>query len=315
MFTDFSGTVATLQKSDNPVLQTLGNAIETIRSTFDAIVGLFVNFSGTVATLQESDNPVLQVLGSALATIKGVIDAIVSAFTSGISDAINTLQQSDNPVLQVLGDALSTIKNTIDAIIGFFNTGFSEAVKKLQESDNPVLKVLGDSIAAIKSTIDGVSSAVETVIGWFQKLLGYDGKNLASTTSTHTHTETTVKKVVNADGTTSTIKTDGQGRESRIDSDGSGGASRGFAKGSVFIPNDMTAMLHRGEMVLTASQARKYREAASGIDYGNLAQVVAQAVREGMAGVSVNSYLDAELVTESVNRRIGNELVSRRYAT
>ena len=34
----------------------------------------------------------------------------------------------------------------------------------------------------------------------------------------------------------------------------------GFAKGNMNVPYDMPAYLHRGEMVLTKSQARKYRE-------------------------------------------------------
>lgn len=89
----------------------------------------------------------------------------------------------------------------------------------------------------------------------------------------------------------------------------------GFAKGLPTVPYDnFIARLHRGEMVLTASQARKYREGQNSVDTAAFAASVVAAVREGMAGASVNSYLDGKGVTERVNRRTSNRMRARRFA-
>ena len=87
----------------------------------------------------------------------------------------------------------------------------------------------------------------------------------------------------------------------------------GYAKGSRFIPYDHVAMLHRGEEVLTASQARQRREGGN-VDLSQVASAVASAVQTGMSDASVNSYLDGKRVTGSVNRRTMTQLRARRFA-
>lgn len=88
------------------------------------------------------------------------------------------------------------------------------------------------------------------------------------------------------------------------------------AKGSWSIPFDnYIAKLHRGEMVLTASRARKYRDREdSGFDMGALVMGIVGAVREGMDGAQVNSYLDSTRVTNKTNNVTGNRLMARRFA-
>ena len=107
---------------------------------------------------------------------------------------------------------------------------------------------------------------------------------------------------------------------------GGGGGSRNnmtggylalHAKGDWDIPFDnYPALLHRNEMVLTASQARRYREGedgGGGFSLAALGQVVAQAVREGMRGVSVNSYLDGRNLTDEIMRIAGSDQAALRY--
>lgn len=88
------------------------------------------------------------------------------------------------------------------------------------------------------------------------------------------------------------------------------------AKGSWNIPFDnYVAKLHRGEMVLTASQARKYRDGDSGMDIGQIAAAVRDAVITGMSGATVKSYLSGRDVTDDVNRNTVRQLKARRFAT
>lgn len=102
-----------------------------------------------------------------------------------------------------------------------------------------------------------------------------------------------------------------------IDSVTIGGSSDGSnAKGLWDVPyDDYVARLHRGEMVLTASQARRYKEgSSSGVDIAGLAQAVVGAIREGMDGASVNSYLDGRSVTGGISRRQMTQIKARRFA-
>ena len=88
------------------------------------------------------------------------------------------------------------------------------------------------------------------------------------------------------------------------------------AKGDWNVPYDnYPAILHRGEAVLTSSEARRYRDGESGaLDTSTLSAVIAEAIRTGMAGATVEAYMDGKRVTDQVNRRNTNDLSSRRYA-
>ena len=86
------------------------------------------------------------------------------------------------------------------------------------------------------------------------------------------------------------------------------------AKGLNTVPYDnYIARLHRGEQVLTASQARRRKE--GGMDISSLSSAVAGAIREAMENVTVNSYLSGRAVTEDVNRNTIREVKARRFAT
>ena len=90
----------------------------------------------------------------------------------------------------------------------------------------------------------------------------------------------------------------------------------GFAKGLPSVPYDgFLANLHRGEAVLTKSQARDYREGNSGIDLGALEDRIENAIRRGMDGVSVRSFLNGKDITDEVNRQNINAVKGRRFAT
>ena len=93
----------------------------------------------------------------------------------------------------------------------------------------------------------------------------------------------------------------------------------GFAKGLNYVPFDgFPALLHRGEQVVTASQARRNRGisgGSTGIDTGAIASAVSGAIRSAMEGVSVNSYLSGKDITDNVDRDMARKLKARRFAT
>lgn len=87
------------------------------------------------------------------------------------------------------------------------------------------------------------------------------------------------------------------------------------AAGNWFVPyNDYPALLHRGEAVLTASQARQFRENASGtnIDISALTSAIVGAVQEGLRDAQVNAYLDGNRVTREVSRIMNDQMMLAR---
>lgn len=88
-------------------------------------------------------------------------------------------------------------------------------------------------------------------------------------------------------------------------------ALKPYAIGSPYIPYDQPAMLHRGERVLTATENR--RGEGTTFDFSGLEDKIIAAIKAGMDGVEVNSYLDGTLVTEKVSRNLANQLADRRY--
>ena len=89
----------------------------------------------------------------------------------------------------------------------------------------------------------------------------------------------------------------------------------GHAKGLSYVPYDnYMALLHRGEEVLTATQAEKRRN-GEGFDLSGMYEAVAAAVRAGVSSIAVN--LDGRRVGEIVSRhqaaQTETELMSRGY--
>ena len=174
---------------------------------------------------------------------------------------------------------------------------------------------------------------VKDVIEWFEELMGYDGKELSKTTSKHTHTtENIVRNVVQnvTDGkgvpqtTQETVETAANYATGILSGGPIGGlvsawnllTGGGKAKGDWSVPYDnYPALLHRGEMVLTASQARRYRDGEGGdVNYSALSNAIVGAIRQGLEGAQVNSYLDGKVVTDEVSRILGDNLSARRFA-
>lgn len=95
-----------------------------------------------------------------------------------------------------------------------------------------------------------------------------------------------------------------------------GGGGHGFAKGLNYVPYDnFVAYLHRGEEILTASQARRQRNGESEFGISGMVADLSRAVREGVEGATVQSFLSGKDITDNVNRDTIRQLKARRFAT
>ena len=86
------------------------------------------------------------------------------------------------------------------------------------------------------------------------------------------------------------------------------------AKGAWRVPKDnYIAKLHRDEMVLTKSQARRYRDGGgSGVDYGVIGAMIGDAVSGAMSKVYV--MLNGDKVGDLTTRRIKNNINALSYS-
>ena len=95
-----------------------------------------------------------------------------------------------------------------------------------------------------------------------------------------------------------------------------GGGGHGFAKGLNYVPYDnFVAYLHRGEEILTATQARRRRNRESEFGISGMVADLSRAVREGVEGATVQSFLSGRDITDNVNRDTIRQLKARRFAT
>ena len=93
-----------------------------------------------------------------------------------------------------------------------------------------------------------------------------------------------------------------------------GRQGQGKATGMDFVPYDgFRAELHRGEMVVPASDANKYREGGN-VDLSNLENRIAGAVREGLRDANIHVDMDGAEVSRKVSDRVARELGARRYS-
>lgn len=84
------------------------------------------------------------------------------------------------------------------------------------------------------------------------------------------------------------------------------------AIGDSYIPYDnFPALLHRGERILTATENRNYN---NGADFSGLEDRIEAAIRRGMDGAQVRSYLNGRDITDEVNRQNINAVKGRRFS-
>ena len=89
------------------------------------------------------------------------------------------------------------------------------------------------------------------------------------------------------------------------------------AKGLWSVPyDDYPALLHRDETVLTASEARRYKEAEQGFDSRTLVNAIASAIQGSMTGMSVmiDGQTAGTLIAEPVSKSIAGQIRRGRYS-
>lgn len=169
---------------------------------------------------------------------------------------------------------------------------YNEAADKIDAATSKISQINGE-MEGLKSDIATTEAAVQSVTNELNNTASGVGSSGASVTSALSSLASQIASI-----------------SFNTDTDGS------HAKGLGYVPYDeYVARLHRGEAVLTASEARRYREGGGGMDMSALGSIVQEAIRTGIESATINTYMSGRDVTDDVNRRTVQQLKARRFAT
>ena len=289
----WTGIKESVSEAWTSVKDTLAPILEPIQKTFEGIVTWVQNAIDKVKEFlglnDEAGAPKLTE-GQRQTNTENLINASLdSGFTK-------------NPDTQQWKSATEKLKQDMESA-GFSAEQIETALTKISENaDNPTwistfVSQLTDADAAAEAT----KTAIE----------GMDGE----------HVGVNIDLIVNdPSGALSLLGSDGgPGKgKSLIHKDRRTGKPIGLnktnAKGLDYVPyDDYVSRLHRGEMVLTASQARRYREGDKGQNMAGISKLIVAAIREGMSDANVNAYVSGQGMTNMVNTMTANRVKARRF--
>lgn len=327
-------TVASAIKAIGDALLAIGTAITTY-----SLVTTLESVFKTIKSLLT-----FQFTGSTIATI---LAGIAAAFTliyehwDEIEPVLAQIGQwFDENIVQPVQRAIDKIKEFFgldyEAPEGFFGLketaihnmlGSWEGQRQSEAGQQAFVSKLKSTLAEAGMSAEGIEAAVadidwsmskEQMAEWLASLTDVkseveDVKNAVDETAG----DYDINFHINTDGELPDVSGFADGTSSDVGWNGGSSSGGSFAKGLWDVPyDDFAANLHRGEMVLTASQARRYRSGGGNgdIDYDVLAEKLAGAVMLGMNDVTVRSYISGRDVTDDVSRNQIRQLKARRFA-
>lgn len=167
-------------------------------------------------------------------------------------------------------------------------------VPKLKDALNFTLGLFG---------LPNATTMKNEIVGWWIKVKDMVGKLVLDIVPNILGLPTEKPSTMHESSTGSGMKYGGEGHG-------------GFAKGLNYVPYDnFVAYLHRGEEILTATQARRRRNGESEFGISGMVADISRAVREGVEGATVQSFLSGKDITDNVNRDTIRQLKARRFAT
>ena len=219
-------------------------------------------------------------------------------------DIVKPIKEKWNEIVQVVQGVVADVQSAWNVIVEWFT---DTIVKPISNSWDGVLVGVNNAIGAVKTAWAGI-------VGWFEENVIGPIRGLWEGIAGMFSGSATANQPKGGRGAYSGEYAYYAGDNGdRI----TGRTALMNAKGSWSIPyDDYLARLHRGEMVLTASQARRYRDGEGmGFDPSALVSSIVSAIQSGMQGVTVNSYLSGRSISDDVNSRTIRQLKARRFAT
>ncbi len=276
----FPGLVTSFVNLIPQIVSAISNAIPLLINAGIALLGAIAPAladPGTMTTITMSGYQIILALvegvADALPTLIALAPALVSGLVGHITENFDQVLQIGWEIISAIGQAL------IDNLPALFMAG-AEIIYTIMNAANSVLVDLVSLGASVVASIaEGISNAWDSLVGWFRGLWGslFGGLSV------------------------------------NVGANVSGGVDGSHAGGLDYVPFDgYLAELHKGEMVLTATQANAVRNGEFGAGSGEVTAMLGQvlgAIKQMDANMGGNLAHAIEGATLNVNSRDFGRLV------
>ena len=328
---NFAGSVKTAIKNAAPVVR---NAVEGLVTGIKEIapeLGNLINEVGRGLFGKDWDITI-NWIQNAWKDVSNAFDTAVKWVGNAYKVTVEWLQNAWDTVSGAFTDAAEWVDKTVTATVEWVNNAWNTVNDAFTEAGKWVDKTVTSTVNWILGTWDDVKNAIEkAAVDTYDAVVNFGLGVVNSVTDFIASIPKSINVVVNfvkglVNGGIEALTNDtgifqggepsGLGWGETFDVPSVPGW-QGYAKGNWYVGrNNTKALLHRGEMVLNQSQARRYRDGEGGSD-SSVGYVVAKAVKEAfketkilMSGVKV-----ADLTTRRVQRNINasNYAVQKSY--
>ena len=268
-------------------IEWIQHAWEDVQSAFTQ-TALFIG--NTYQAVVEWINNGWQTIKDATTNVSIWVAKAYKAYVEWLNNGWETIKNAFN-------DVTGWVSNAFDATVNWIQTAWDDVSNAIAEVskgvwDNVVNFTLG-LVQSVKDFIADISKPISVAVNFVKRVIDQTGENLKVAGENTLGDDATAADVMRYATTgerpqTNTWSTDNDAWD---------------AKGNWDVPWDnFKATLHRNEMVLTASQARRYRDGSGDVDYNVLGDMIGSSIERAMGRVNV--LLSGDKVGDLTTRRI-----------
>jgi len=318
----FAGTLKTALKNAAPVVR---NAVEGLVIGIKEIapeLGNLVNEVGR-GLFGKSWDITINWIQNAWKDVNDAFNTAVEWVGNVYKVTVEWLQNAWDTVSGAFTDAAEWVDKTVKATVEWVNNAWDTVNDAFTEAGKWVDKTITSTVNWILGTWDDVKNAIaDAAVETYNSVVNFTLGIVKGVTDfiasipeainvAVNFVKGAVTSVTNDSGTFQGGEPSGLGWGETFDVPSVPGWD-GFAKGSWNIPrNNQKALLHKGEIVLNQSQARRYRD-GEGYSDGGAAYAARRAVKESLKDVKV--MMSGEKVGDLTTRRVQRNINASSYA-
>ena len=318
----FAGTLKTALKNAAPVVR---NAVEGLVVGIKEIapeLGNLVNEVGR-GLFGKSWDITINWIQNAWKDVNDAFNTAVEWVGNAYKVTVEWLQNAWDTVSGAFTDAAEWVDKTVTATVEWVNNAWGTVNDAFTEAGKWVDKTITSTVNWILGTWDDVKNAIaDAAVDTYNSVVNFTLGIVKGVTDFIASIPEAINVVVNFVKGAVTSVTNDSGTFQGGEPSGLGWGETfdvpsvpgwdGFAKGSWNIArNNQKALLHKGEIVLNQSQARRYRDGEGSSD-GGAAYAASRAVKESLKDVKV--MMSGEKVADLTTRRVQHNINASSYA-
>lgn len=319
---NFAGSVKTAIKNAAPVVR---NAVEGLVTGVKEIapeLGNLINEVGRGLFGKDWDITI-NWIQNAWKDVNDAFNTAVEWVGNAYKVTVEWLQNAWDTVSGAFNDAAEWVDKTVTATVEWVNNAWNTVNDAFTEAGKWVDKTITSTVNWVLGTWDDVKNAIaDAAVDTYNSVVNFTLGIVSSVTDFIASIPKAIDVVVNFVKGAVTSITNDSGTFQGGEPSGLGWgetfdvpAVEGWgynAKGNWNVPtNNYRALLHRGEMVLNQSQARRYRD-SEGSSGGNVAYVVSRAIKEGLKQTKI--MMSGEKVGDLTTRTVRKNINASNYA-